>query len=85
LVGNNQSQRRHWVARKSGLGCAEPYDCYFMINPRNFYKVEGRWSTLKRGTVAKNIRLTSNQDEVECNVEKVRGLVLKTCFLKKAW
>ena len=20
----------------------EPYDCYFMINPRNFYKVEGR-------------------------------------------
>jgi hypothetical protein len=20
----------------------EPFDCYFMINPRNFYKVEGR-------------------------------------------
>ena len=39
---------------------------------------------LKRGTVAKNIRLTSNQEEVECNVEKMRGLVLKTCFLKKA-
>ncbi len=47
-------------------------------------KVKGTTVTLKRGMVAKNIRLTSNQDEVECNVEKVRGLVLKTCFLKKA-
>jgi len=47
-------------------------------------KVKGTTVTLKRGTVAKNIRLTSNLDEVECNVEKVRGLVLKTCFLKKA-
>ena len=47
-------------------------------------KVKGTTVTLKRGTVAKNIRLTSSQEEVECNVEKVRGLVLKTCFLKKA-
>ena len=47
-------------------------------------KVKGTTVTLKRGTVAKNIRLTPNEDEVECNVEKVRGLVLKTCFLKKA-
>ena len=47
-------------------------------------KVKGTTVTLKRGTVAKSIRLTSNEDEVECNVEKVRGLVLKTCFLKKA-
>ena len=47
-------------------------------------KVKGTTVTLKRGTVAKNIRLTSNQEEVECNLEKVRGLVLKTCFLKKA-
>ena len=47
-------------------------------------KVKGTTVTLKRGTVAKNIRLTSNQDKVECNVEKVRALVLKTYFLKKA-
>lgn len=47
-------------------------------------KVKGTTVTLKRGTVSKSIRLTSNEDEVECNVEKVRGLVLKTCFLKKA-
>ena len=46
-------------------------------------KVKGTSVTLKRGTTAKNIRLTSNEDEIECNVEKVRGLVLKTCFVKK--
>lgn len=47
-------------------------------------KVKGTSVTLKRGTLVKNIRLTFNEDEVECNAEKVKGLVLKTCFLKKA-
>ncbi len=48
-------------------------------------KVKGSGGvTLKRGTVAKNIRLTDNEDEIECNVEKVRGLVLRTEFVKKA-
>lgn len=47
-------------------------------------KVKGTSVNLKRGTVVKGIRLTSNEEEVECRVEKVKGLVLKTCFLKKA-
>jgi len=47
-------------------------------------KVKGANTTLKRGTLIKNIRLTSNDEEIECNAEKVKGLVLKTCFLKKA-
>ena len=47
-------------------------------------KVKGANATLKRGTAIKNIRLTSNEDEIECNAEKIKGLVLKTCFLKKA-
>jgi len=46
-------------------------------------KVKGTSVTLKRGSVAKNIRLTEDPEEVECNVDKVKGLVLKTCFLKK--
>jgi protein PhnA len=46
-------------------------------------KVKGTLVTLKRGSVAKNIRLTDDPEEVECSVEKVKGLVLKTCFLKK--
>ena len=47
-------------------------------------KVKGTSETLKRGTLVKNIRLTSNAEEVECNTKKVKGLVLKTRFLKKA-
>ncbi len=47
-------------------------------------KVKGTNSTLKRGTVIKNIRLTPNEEEIECKAEGIKGLVLKTCFLKKA-
>ena len=46
-------------------------------------KVKGTSVTLKRGTLVKGIHLTDDEDEVECRVEKVKGLVLKTCFLKK--
>ena len=46
-------------------------------------KVKGTSINLKRGTLVKNIRLTSCEEEVECRVEKVKNLVLKTCFLKK--
>ena len=47
-------------------------------------KVKGANTTLKRGTMIKNIRLTFNEEEIECNAEKVKGLVLRTEFLKKA-
>lgn len=47
-------------------------------------KVKGTSVTLKRGTTIKNIRLTDDEEEIECNADKVKGLVLKTCFLKKA-
>ena len=45
-------------------------------------KVKGTSSTLKRGSVYKNIRLTSNDEQVECRQGK-STIVLKTCFLKK--
>jgi protein PhnA len=47
-------------------------------------KVRGTSATIKRGTLIKNIRLTGDTEEIECNAEKVKGLVLKTCFLKRA-
>lgn len=46
-------------------------------------KVKGTSMTLKQGTAIKNIRLTDDEEEVECKVEKTK-LVLKTCFLKKS-
>jgi len=47
-------------------------------------KVKGANVTLKRGTMIRNIRLTFNAAEIECNADKVKGLVLRTEFLKKA-
>ncbi len=47
-------------------------------------KVKGTSETLKRGALVKNIRLTGNPDEIECSTKQVKGLVLRTEFLKKA-
>ncbi|MCX7306260.1 MAG: alkylphosphonate utilization protein [Hyphomicrobiales bacterium] len=47
-------------------------------------KVKGTSETLKRGTLVKGIRLTDDPGLIECNTKQVKGLVLKTEFLKKA-
>lgn len=47
-------------------------------------KVKGTSVTLKRGTIIKNIRLTDDEQEIEGRAEKVKDLVLRTEFLKKA-
>jgi protein PhnA len=47
-------------------------------------KVKGANATLKRGTMIKGIRLTGDEDEIDCRHEKIKGLVLRTEFVKKA-
>ncbi|MER9049563.1 alkylphosphonate utilization protein [Mesorhizobium sp. M0923] len=47
-------------------------------------KVKGTSETIKRGMLVKNIRVTGNPGEIECSTRQVKGLVLKTEFLKKA-
>lgn len=44
--------------------------------------VRGTSRTFKRGTIARNIRLTDNPEEVDCNLEGT-AIVLRTEFLKK--
>ena len=46
-------------------------------------KVKGAGETLKRGTVIKSIRLTDNPEEIDCRHDKIKGLVLRTEFVKK--
>jgi len=46
-------------------------------------KVKGSSDTLKRGTVFKGIRLTDDEEAIECGQGR-NTVVLKTCFLKKA-
>ena len=47
-------------------------------------KVKGTSVTLKGGTKIKNIRLADDEDLIECNADGMKGLVLRTEFLKKA-
>lgn len=46
-------------------------------------KVKGSSSVIKQGTKIKNIRLTDNEEEIECHADGIKNLVLKTMFLKK--
>jgi protein PhnA len=47
-------------------------------------KVKGSSAVVKRGTVFKNIHLTDTEGEIECRSAQIKGLVLKTEFVKKA-
>ena len=48
-------------------------------------KVKGSSIPLKQGTVIRNIRLVPDDAEhIEGHSDKIKGLVLKTCFLRKA-
>jgi protein PhnA len=46
-------------------------------------KVKGASQTLKRGTVIKSIRLTGDEQEIDCRYEGIKGLVLRAEFVKK--
>ena len=45
--------------------------------------VKGAGQTVKRGTTIKNISLTNDPELIDCRTKEIKGLVLKTCFVKK--
>ena len=46
-------------------------------------KVKGTSTTLKQGTVIRSIRLTDNDQEIDCRHDTIKGLVLRTEFVRK--
>lgn len=46
-------------------------------------KVKGAGQTLKQGTVIRSIRLTENPEEIDCRHDAIKGLVLRTEFVRK--
>lgn len=46
-------------------------------------KVKGAGQTLKQGTVIRAIRLTDNPEEIDCRHDAIKGLVLRTEFVRK--
>lgn len=45
--------------------------------------VRGTKINIKKGTVVKGIRLTDNPEEIACSIPGVKGLILRTEFVKK--
>ncbi len=46
-------------------------------------KVKGANQTLKQGTVIRSIRLTDDAEEIDCRHDTIKGLVLRTEFVRK--
>ncbi|MFG1420523.1 alkylphosphonate utilization protein [Roseixanthobacter liquoris] len=46
-------------------------------------QVKGANQTLKRGTVIKSIRLTGDDQEIDCRYPGIKGLVLRAEFVRK--
>lgn len=46
-------------------------------------KVKGAGQTLKQGTVIRSIRLTDDPEEIDCRHDSIKGLVLRTEFVRK--
>lgn len=69
------------VVKDSNGNILQAGDC---VMPIKDLDVKGANMKIKRGTKIKNIRLTDNPEEIECSVNGTRGIILKTCFIKKA-
>jgi protein PhnA len=55
------------------------------VTPIKDLKLKGSSSVLtKRGTVIRNVHLTDAADEIEGRADKVKGLMMRTEFLKMA-
>ncbi|WP_419896860.1 alkylphosphonate utilization protein [Roseomonas sp. USHLN139] len=46
-------------------------------------KVKGTSQTLKQGTVIRSIRLTDDPELIDCRHDTIKGLVLRTEFVRK--
>lgn len=45
--------------------------------------VKGAGQTLKQGTLIKSIRLTGDDQEIDCKYDGIKGLVLRAEFVRK--
>ncbi len=80
MAGHDDDEDEDVVVRDSNGAELKSGDSVHVIKD---LPVKGSSIVIKRGTMIKNIRLTNNPEQIECNADKVKGLVLKTCFLKK--
>jgi len=53
------------------------------VAPVKDLKVKGAGQTLRQDTAIPSIRLTDNPQEIDCRHDAIRGLVLRTKFVRK--
>jgi protein PhnA len=75
---SHQGKHHPWTSR-SGIRTAQLAEGDTVT-----LKLKGSSTVLKRGTVIRNIHLIDDADEIEGRTDKVKGLMLRTEFLKKA-
>ncbi|MFD1327049.1 alkylphosphonate utilization protein [Mycoplana ramosa] len=68
------------MARDAGGNALADGDSVTLIKD---LKVKGTNTTIKQGTVIRSIRLTENPEEIDCRHETIKGLVLRTEFVRK--
>lgn len=68
------------VARDAGGNVLADGDSVVLVKD---LKVKGANQTLKQGTVIRSIRLTDDPEEIDCRHEAIKGLVLRTEFVRK--
>src|SRR5712671_6054668 len=78
------SHMTHTLSRSTRRPLSEGYAEGDSVTLIKDLKLKGSSTVLKRGTMIKGIHLTDNADEIEGRTHKVKGLVLRTEFLKKA-
>lgn len=47
-------------------------------------KLKGSSTVIKRGTLIKSIRLTGDDQEIDCRLDGIKGLVLRAEFVRKS-
>jgi protein PhnA len=79
-IFTQQFQNRNMEVKDSNGNILQNGDSVTIIKSLD---VKGSNLNLKQGTRVKNIKLTDNEEEVDCRIEGQR-IVLKACFLKKS-
>lgn len=83
----NGDQRRRWLPLQllpEASKCAgKVLDDGASVALIKDLKVKGAGQSLKQGTVIKSIRLTDNPDEIDCRHDAIKGLVLRTEFVRR--
>ena len=79
---------RGWGSGAGGEGCIWPYGTVLhdgdAVTVIKDLKVKGSSSVVKEGTKVKSIRLVEGDHDIDCKIDGIGAMQLKSEFVKKA-